>query len=98
MGVDPDRGLDDIQVQRRLEEYGPNELPTEPPPSVWVVARGQLANIGLVMRRERQAPWSSPVFPYLGRGGQSRPAVAPAQSRYQREPEPRAEPALPFIT
>jgi P-type Ca2+ transporter type 2C len=44
MGVDPDRGLDDIQVQRRLEDYGPNELPTEPPPSVWVVARGQLAN------------------------------------------------------
>jgi Ca2+-transporting ATPase len=23
-------------------------------------------NIGLIMRRERQAPWSSPVFPYLG--------------------------------
>ena len=23
-------------------------------------------NIGLVMRRERQAPWSPPVFPYLG--------------------------------
>jgi len=23
-------------------------------------------NIGLVMRRERQAPWASPVFPYLG--------------------------------
>src|SRR6202008_4962651 len=23
---------------------GPNELPTEPPPSKWVVARGQLAN------------------------------------------------------
>jgi len=23
-------------------------------------------NIGLVMRRERQAPWSTPVFPYLG--------------------------------
>jgi P-type Ca2+ transporter type 2C len=23
-------------------------------------------NIGLVMRRERQAPWSSPLFPYLG--------------------------------
>jgi P-type Ca2+ transporter type 2C len=23
-------------------------------------------NIGLVMRRERQAPWSSPVFPFLG--------------------------------
>jgi Ca2+-transporting ATPase len=23
-------------------------------------------NIGLIMRRERQAPWASPVFPYLG--------------------------------
>ena len=23
-------------------------------------------NVGLVMRRERQAPWSSPVFPFLG--------------------------------
>jgi Ca2+-transporting ATPase len=23
-------------------------------------------NIGLIMRRERQAPWSSPVFPFLG--------------------------------
>jgi Ca2+-transporting ATPase len=23
-------------------------------------------NIGLVLRRERQAPWASPVFPYLG--------------------------------
>ena len=23
-------------------------------------------NMGLVMRRERQAPWSSPVFPFLG--------------------------------
>ena len=23
-------------------------------------------NIGLIMRRERQAPWSSPLFPYLG--------------------------------
>ena len=23
-------------------------------------------NLGLVMRRERQPPWASPVFPYLG--------------------------------
>jgi Ca2+-transporting ATPase len=23
-------------------------------------------NVGLVMRRERQAPWASPVFPFLG--------------------------------
>jgi len=43
-GVDPDRGLDGAESTRRLAEYGPNELPTEPPPSIWVVARGQLAN------------------------------------------------------
>jgi Ca2+-transporting ATPase len=23
-------------------------------------------NLGVVMRRERQAPWSSPLFPYFG--------------------------------
>ena len=44
IGVDPDRGLDAGEVTRRLAEYGPNELATEPPPSVWVVGRGQLAN------------------------------------------------------
>ena len=44
LDVDPQRGLDAEEVQRRLAEYGPNELPTEPPPSKWVVARGQLGN------------------------------------------------------
>jgi Ca2+-transporting ATPase len=44
LGVDPDQGLDAAAVEQRLSEYGPNELPTEPPPSVWVVARGQLSN------------------------------------------------------
>ena len=44
MSVDPDQGLGAGEVQHRLAEYGPNELPTEPPPSMWVVARGQLAN------------------------------------------------------
>ena len=81
MGVDADTGLTVAEVERRQAEYGPNELPTEPPPSVWAVAREQLANpmnimllivvvasfaIVQVMRRERQAPWSSPVFLYLG--------------------------------
>src|ERR1700751_5882068 len=42
MGVDPDDGLDAHEAARRLEEYGPNELPAEPPPSMWTVARGQL--------------------------------------------------------
>ncbi len=44
LGVDPEQGLDSGEVQRRLSEYGPNELPTEPPPSVWSVARAQLSN------------------------------------------------------
>jgi P-type Ca2+ transporter type 2C len=44
LDVDPDVGQDAHQAERRLEEYGPNELPTEPPPSMWVVARGQLVN------------------------------------------------------
>src|ERR1700749_715358 len=44
MGVDADAGLTVSEVDRRLADYGPNELPTEPPPSVWAVAREQLAN------------------------------------------------------
>lgn len=43
-GVDPDQGLDAEQVTGRLARFGPNQLPTEPPPGLWVVARGQLAN------------------------------------------------------
>ncbi len=44
LGVDPERGLDGAEVEQRLGRYGPNELPKEPPPSVWEVARGQLSN------------------------------------------------------
>jgi P-type Ca2+ transporter type 2C len=44
LGVDEDAGLTVAEVDRRLADYGPNELPTEPPPSVWAVAREQLAN------------------------------------------------------
>src|SRR5271169_1304871 len=44
MGVDADAGLTVAEVDRRLAEYGPNELATEPPPSVWAVAREQLVN------------------------------------------------------
>ena len=42
--VDPENGLDADEVERRLAQYGANELPTEPPPSLWEVARGQLSN------------------------------------------------------
>jgi len=44
LGVDPDQGLDADEVQRRLAQYGRNEVPTEPPPSTWEIARGQLVN------------------------------------------------------
>ena len=44
LDVGPERGLDAEEVTRRLNEYGPNQLPTEPPPSRWEVAKGQLTN------------------------------------------------------
>src|SRR6201987_2554099 len=44
LGVDEDAGLTVAEVDRGRAECGPNELPTEPPPSVWAVAREQLAN------------------------------------------------------
>jgi Ca2+-transporting ATPase len=44
LGVNPDQGLDAAAVEQRLAKFGPNELPQDPPPSVWVVARGQLSN------------------------------------------------------
>ncbi|MFC0431958.1 cation-transporting P-type ATPase [Kutzneria buriramensis] len=42
--VDPERGLDTAEATRRLAEYGPNEMATDPPPNMWAVARGQVAN------------------------------------------------------
>jgi magnesium-transporting ATPase (P-type) len=42
IGVDAGEGLATAEVERRLPEYGPNELATEPPPSMWVMAREQL--------------------------------------------------------
>ena len=44
LDVVPDEGLTSEVVDQRLTQYGPNALPTEPPPSMWDVARGQLSN------------------------------------------------------
>jgi Ca2+-transporting ATPase len=44
LAVNPDQGLDAAEAERRLGQYGPNELPKEPPPSVGEVAKGQLSN------------------------------------------------------
>src|SRR3974390_1612035 len=44
LSVEMEQGLTAEDVQTRLEEYGPNALPTEPPPSLWTVARGQVSN------------------------------------------------------
>ena len=40
LAVDPKLGLSADEAERRLTEYGPNEIPAEPPPSKWVVAHG----------------------------------------------------------
>lgn len=42
--VDPTVGLAAVEAAVRLTTYGPNELTAEPPPSIWAVSRGQLAN------------------------------------------------------
>jgi Ca2+-transporting ATPase len=44
LGIEPERGLSGGEAQQRLAEYGPNQLPTEPAPSLWQVALGQLSN------------------------------------------------------
>ena len=44
VGVDPASGLDAGEVQRRLAQYGRNEVAGEPPPTLWAVAKGQLSN------------------------------------------------------
>jgi P-type Ca2+ transporter type 2C len=44
LSVDAAAGLSASEAQRRLRESGPNQLATEPPPSLWSVALGQLSN------------------------------------------------------
>ena len=39
-----EQGLARAEVQRRLAQYGPNEIASEPPPTLWQTAKGQLAN------------------------------------------------------
>jgi P-type Ca2+ transporter type 2C len=50
--------------------WGPDEPSTTESSAAMTMAFAIVSlsavNIGLVMRREREAPWSSPVFPYLG--------------------------------
>ena len=42
--VDVGEGLAAAEVERRLAKYGPNRIATEPPPSIWSIAKGQLGN------------------------------------------------------
>ena len=44
LSVDADEGLSAAEVERRLAQYGPNQIATEPPPSTWSIAKGQLGN------------------------------------------------------
>ena len=70
--VSSEQGLTADEAARRLQEYGPNELPTEPPPTLWQVAKGQLANPMNIMllivawpaspsARSPRASWSCPL-------------------------------------
>jgi Ca2+-transporting ATPase len=49
LSTHPDQGLDEAEVRTRLDRYGPNELPTEPPPGTWAIVGGQLGNPMSVM-------------------------------------------------
>ncbi|MFN8105224.1 MAG: cation-translocating P-type ATPase [Acidimicrobiia bacterium] len=42
--ADPVAGLDDAEAKVRLARYGPNEITSETPPSVWAIAVGQFRN------------------------------------------------------
>jgi P-type Ca2+ transporter type 2C len=55
LSVVPTQGLSPAQTARLLAEHGPNELPKEPPPSRWAVARGRHPGGagGRAHRRER---------------------------------------------
>jgi Ca2+-transporting ATPase len=53
-----------------LLSWGPGEPSTTDPSTSMTMAFAVVAlsavNMGVVMRRERQVPWSSPLFPYMG--------------------------------
>jgi len=44
LGTDADHGLSADEVQARIARYGANVITTEPPPTLWDMAKGQLAN------------------------------------------------------
>ena len=44
LSADVTNGLSDSEVDRRIAQYGLNEIPQEPPPSTWSIALEQLSN------------------------------------------------------
>ncbi|HET9259073.1 MAG TPA: cation-translocating P-type ATPase [Acidimicrobiia bacterium] len=44
LDVEVANGLDEAEVEERLERFGPNSIPQDPPPSVWSIALEQLSN------------------------------------------------------
>ncbi|RPI33988.1 MAG: ATPase, partial [Chloroflexota bacterium] len=49
MGVDITHGLDDAEIQRRLEQHGPNELVERGAVSPWVILAGQFKETMVVV-------------------------------------------------
>ncbi|MGB7859618.1 MAG: cation-transporting P-type ATPase [Acidimicrobiia bacterium] len=44
LGTDAEHGLASDEVQRRIATYGANVIASEPPPTTWDMAKGQLSN------------------------------------------------------
>lgn len=44
LGTDAEHGLSPDAVQTRISQHGANVVATEPPPTMWQMAKGQLAN------------------------------------------------------
>jgi Ca2+-transporting ATPase len=49
LGTDPGRGLSAAAARQRLDEYGPNELATEAPPSAWRRFLAQFQDVLVVL-------------------------------------------------
>ena len=49
LGSDLERGLDHATARQRLEQYGPNELREQPPPTLWQMLLAQFDNFVVIL-------------------------------------------------
>ena len=83
LGSDTERGLTSGDAASRLARFGPNEITKEKPPSVWVVALGQLRDpmnimlIAVIVVSLLISQFSTAVIVGLPRAAQRGPGVTP---------------------